>query len=193
MNKRRTMIYAGIVFAIAVLFILIAKSFGFWSLLTAFVLAVVLGIGLDRIFSKKETEKSTQAPASPPNKTAERLESLIQLNLTLRRDSNRDDEIVGLVESVIDALNVLVPKLNSEHPSSDLTFQINRVVDEYLLTTVVNFLKLSTASRANQKEALMASLADVQARVQELTSRIDHLDEVKFDVEAQMLSTIVNN
>lgn len=193
MNKRRTLIYIGIVFAIAVVFVVLTGSFGFWSLLMALITAVFCGTLVSHLLSRKETAKSTPVPEPAPDKTAQRLNSLVSLNLKLRKDPDRDDEVVSLVEEIIDALSELVAKLNSQHPSSDLTYQINRVADEYLLTTVNKFLELSPASRAQKKKALTESLTALKERIQVIVSRIDTLAESEFSMEAKMLKTLVEN
>lgn len=192
MKKKVMFILA--VFAIALVLLLLISKLSMGTLFGAVITAIVAGLLLENYFSKKEkADAPEKRPEPKPNKTEQQLNALVQLNLKLRKDPDRDDDLLSSIEKIIDTLNSVLPRLNEDHPSSDLTYQMGRVVDEYLLTAINNFLRLSVDSRNAKKAELIKSLNSLEERLADILKRIDSLAESDFEVDSEMLKSFVEN
>lgn len=193
---KKKVMYILAIFAIALVLLLLISKLSIGTLFGAVIIAIVAGLLLENYFSKKEkADASEKQPGEKPkpNRTKKQLNALVQLNLKLRKDPDRDDDLLSSIEKIIDTLNSVLPRLNEDHPSSNLTYQMGRVVDEYLLTAINNFLKLSVDSRNAKKAELIVSLNSLEERLADILKRIDSLAESDFEVDSEMLKSFVEN
>jgi hypothetical protein len=126
---------------------------------TAIFLIAVIGF---TIYIKKNkaqagAAKKSASPSIPPRVEASPdqeykliLDSLLSLNIILRKDHDLSKEMTSEIEFIIDDLMVITPSMMERYPSETLTYEIKKIGREHLFKTVKEYLDLSQDSRENQ-------------------------------------------
>lgn len=133
----------------------------------ALAVCVAVAIGLGLLLKKKQTAtpgtpepKTEKQPVSdsPEKEYTEILDSLLNLNLMIRKDPTFDQEMVVRIEEIIDDLKAIVPAMMERYPGETLTYEIKKIGLTHLHKTVKEFLDLSADSRQRQNETFLATL-----------------------------------
>ncbi len=147
---------------------------------------VIAGVAVAVMVLKKKkqsTEKNTAtAPAAPPkpqqssdkSQYSDIMDSLIKLNLLLRKDRELSDEIIRDIEGVIDDLAAITPAMMERYPGDALTYEIKKIGKNHLYKTVKEYLDLSSDSRKNQADIFhktITSLHDVTKRSRDIVEK----------------------
>ncbi len=141
--------------------------------ITAMVIAVMT-------LRKKPTKKNTAAAAEAPQKPSDEsqysdiMNSLVKLNLLLRKDRELSIEITRDIEAVIDDLSAITPAMMDRYPGDALTYEIKKIGRDHLYKTVKEYLDLSSDSRKNQADIFhktITSLHDVTKRSRDIVEK----------------------
>jgi len=147
-----------------------------------FIIAVVgFAIMMKNMKVKKAAPKDSPSPpsasrseASPDQEYKTILDSLLRLNLLMRRDIDLPGEMVSEVEAIIDDLTVIIPGMMERYPGETLTYEIKKIGKEHLYKTVKEYLDLSLESRKNQLDIFkktIESLHDVSNRSRDIVEK----------------------
>lgn len=102
------------------------------------------------------------------------LESLLKLNILMRKDNLFSLEITMEIEAIIDDLMAVIPAMMERYPGETLTYEIKKIGREHLYKTVKEYLDLSPDSRKNQFdifEKTIKSLHDVSNRSRDIVEK----------------------
>jgi hypothetical protein len=125
----------------------------------AIVLIAIAGVAIMIINNKKSKEKTdnskTDTPVQKPENSSEQelktiMDSLLSLNLLLRKDNDFPDTMRETIESIIDDLIMITPSMMDRYPGETLTYEIKKIGKNHLYKTVKEYLDLSLESRENQ-------------------------------------------
>ncbi|MBC2705957.1 hypothetical protein [Desulfobacula sp.] len=151
----------------------------------AIAIILIAGIGF-AIMIKKGKAKGTAAKDSPQPSPAPRsetspdqeykavLDSLLNLNILMRKDRNLPVEMTAEIEAIIDDLMAITPEMMERYPGETLTYEIKKIGREHLYKTVKEYLDLSQDSRKNQFdifEKTIKSLHDVSNRSRDIVEK----------------------
>lgn len=142
--------------------------------------AIVFAMAMKNKTKKKAPVQSNavspQKPAedSPQTQLTQIMDSLLKLNLLIRKDPDLSDTIVEEVEAIIDDLGAVIPAMMERYPGEALTYEIKKIGREHLYKTVKEYLDLSLESRTAQKDIFMTtirSLHDVSKRSRDIVEK----------------------
>ena len=150
---------------------------------TAIFLIVIIGFA---IYMKKNKAKGTaskqsaspslapKTETSPDQEYKAILDSLLKLNILLRKDIDLSKEMTGEIEAVIDDLMVITPSMMERYPGETLTYEIKKIGRNHLYKTVKEYLDLSLDSRKNQFDMFkktIGNLHDVSNRSRDIVEK----------------------
>lgn len=131
----------------------------------------------------------TEAPVESRGKTyIDILDSLLELNILLRKDRTISIDIVFRIEAVIDDLMVTIPQMLERYPGETLTYELKKIGEDHLYKTVKEFMDLSEQSRNKQFEIFkktIDSLHDVSKRSRDI---VEQNETAEFKTMANFLS-----
>lgn len=131
----------------------------------------------------------TEAPVESREQTyTDILDSLLKLNILLRKDRTISIDIVSRIEAVMDDLMVTIPKMLERYPGETLTYELKKIGKDHLYKTVKEFMDLSEQSRNNQFEIFkktIDSLHDVSKRSRDI---VEKNETAEFKTMANFLS-----
>ena len=120
-------------------------------------------------------ESTSPPPASTPDQEYKIiLDSLLNLNILLRKDPGLSVEMTGEIEAIIDDLMVITPSMMERYPGETLTYEIKKIGREHLYKTVKEYLDLSQESRENQFDMFkktIESLHEVSNRSRDIVEK----------------------
>ncbi|WDP91381.1 MAG: hypothetical protein HUN04_17410 [Desulfobacter sp.] len=146
-------------------------------------LASVIGFGLlmrnmrDKGFKAKESDLQPPPPPrtdSPEVEFTKILDSLLKLNLMIRKDGQFQQNMILYIEEIIDDLKSVIPAMMERYPGETLTYELKKIGSAHLYNTVKEFLDLSLESRENQFKAFeetINNLHDVSRRAREIVEK----------------------
>ena len=123
--------------------------------------------------SQAQKPPASQEPA-PENAYKEITESLIQLNLLIRKDPVLSKEMTLEIEAIIDDLAAVIPAMMDRYPGEALTYEIKKIGRDHLYKTVKEYLDLSPESRGHQLKMFqqtIGSLHDVSKRSRDIVEK----------------------
>jgi 3',5'-cyclic AMP phosphodiesterase CpdA len=131
------------------------------------------------IKAKESTSKESPPPAprpetSPDQEYTDILNSLLSLNILLRKDNALSNELTQKIEAIIDDLMVITPSMMERYPGDTLTYEIKKIGKTHLFKTVKEYLDLSLESRKNQLDIFkktIESLHDVSNRSRDIVEK----------------------
>jgi len=160
-------------------------------------MAALIGFGLlmkrFRAEGIKMAEKQEAPPVQTPSKSPEDefeeiLDSLLRLNLMIRKDPDFSKGMVLKIEEIIDDLKVVTPAMMERYPGESLTYEIKKIGLAHLHKTVKEFLDMSIQSRQNQLETFqktIQSLHDVSHRSRDI---VENNETAEFKTMAHFLA-----
>lgn len=164
--------------------------------LTATVLASVASLivfAAAYVGRKQSAPSPTQATAPPSaeeqavTKYRNALQGALQLNLDVRNDDGVAATIRAEVEAIIDQARHLLPRLYREWPTSELTWEVTRVIDDYLPKLIAPYFTLSPAQRAAREGELNDGLRRLRENLAETGVTIESRDVNRFAASASFL------
>ncbi|MCP3875935.1 MAG: hypothetical protein GY699_22630 [Desulfobacteraceae bacterium] len=153
--------------------------------MTMIIAAIVLiaVIGLVIMIKKNKETKPKDNTSPPPVPKAEPspdqdykviLNSLLSLNILMRKDKDFPLEMTQEIEAIIDDLMAITPSMMERYPSETLTYEIKKIGTAHLYKTVKEYLDLSVESRTNQFDMFkktIQSLHDVSNRSRDIVEK----------------------
>lgn len=146
-----------------------------------FIAVIGFAIMMKNMKAKKTAPKAKPSPSSAPRSEPSPdqaykaiLDSLLNLNILLRKDAELSVEMTGKIEAIIDDLMVITPSMMERYPGETLTYEIKKIGREHLYKTVKEYLDLSPDSRKNQFDIFkktIESLHDVSNRSRDIVEK----------------------
>ena len=102
------------------------------------------------------------------------MDSLLSLNILMRKDRDFSSKMRGEVEAVIDDLTMITPAMMDRYPGETLTYEIKKIGKNHLYKTVKEYLDLSLESRKNQLdtfEKTIKSLHEISNRSRDIVEK----------------------
>ncbi|MCD4678653.1 MAG: hypothetical protein K8S18_22105 [Desulfobacula sp.] len=156
-------------------------------IVTIILLIAVIGfaIMMKNVKANKTTSKDSTSPLSAPgsetspDQSHDReyktiLDSLLKLNILMRKDIDLSIEMTCEIEAIIDDLMVITPAMMERYPGETLTYEIKKIGREHLYKTVKEYLDLSQTSRKNQFDVFkktIESLHEVSNRSRDIVEK----------------------
>lgn len=153
------------------------------SIIAIIVLVAVVGgfLTFKNMNRKKTASAAPPSPAeptsteeSPKDQLKKILDSLVQLNLLIRKDAGISNELTLEIEAIIDDLATIIPAMMERYPGETLTYEIKKIGKEHLYRTVKEYLDLSDDSRTNQADIFkktIESLHEVSKRSRDIVEK----------------------
>ncbi len=160
-------------------------------------LASVIGFGLLMKHLRKKGFRTTENPIQPtqppPGDTPEVeytkiLDTLLKLNLMVRKDRHLPHALILQIETIIDDLKAVVPAMMERYPGETLTYEIKKIGNTHLYKSVKEYLDLSDESRESQLpvfEETIKNLHEVCHRSREI---VEKNETAEFKTMAHFLS-----
>ncbi len=160
----------------------------------AIVIIAVVGIAIvmknrsdKKDFPKESSPPSSQKP-SPDKEYKAILDSLLGLNLLMRKDKDLSVEITTEIESIIDDLMVITPAMIERYPGETLTYEIKKIGKEHLYKTVKEYLDLSIESRKNQLDIFNKTIKNLHEVSNRSRSIVEKNETAEFKTMANFLA-----
>ncbi len=146
-------------------------------------LASVIGFGLLMKRLRKQGFRTKTNPVTPtpptPSDTPEEeyikiLDTLLKLNLLIRKDRHLPNALILQIETIIDDLKAVVPAMMERYSGETLTYEIKKIGNTHLHKTVKEYLDLSNESREAQLpvfEETIKNLHEVCHRSREIVEK----------------------
>jgi len=185
LNSKNLFISVLILIALAVLLSL------FLSLSISLVIAVVIAVVFYLLFTGSDGggDSDDTVDAKEPDETEVGIESLLMLNIELRKcimpESVRDQ-----FEQIIDQLLALLPEINQTGAEGELAWVINRMATEYLPEKSVRpYIKLDDSARhdAATITSVEEGLAGMKAELTEVETILASRQNSEFNAKAKFL------
>ncbi len=149
------------------------------NIAVAVLIIAVIGFALflRRKSASQGTALPTPSPRSGPSPDQEYgaiLDSLLKLNILMRKDKDFPDEMVKDIEAVIDDLMAITPLMMERYPGETLTYEIKKIGMTHLYKTVKEYLDLSQESRKAQLDIFkktIESLREVSNRSRDIVEK----------------------
>lgn len=142
---------------------------------------IIAVIGFAIFLRKKSASQSTAAPTpspmsgpSPDQEYGAILDSLLKLNILMRKDKDFSEDMIKEIEVVIDDLMVITPAMMEQYPGETLTYEIKKIGRTHLFKTVKEYLDLSPESRKTQFDIFnktIESLREVSNRSRDIVEK----------------------
>jgi len=156
-------------------------------IVTAVFLIAIIGfaIMMKNVKAMKTAIEDSPSPSSAPRSETSPgpshdqeykaiLDSLLNLNILMRKDEKLPVEMTGEIEAIIDDLMAITPEMMERYPGETLTYEIKKIGRKHLYKTVKEYLDLSQDSRKNQFdmfEKTIKSLHDVSDRSRDIVEK----------------------
>jgi len=141
--------------------------------------------------SEKKSSSSSLtsgAETSPEQEYKMILESLLNLNILLRKDIDFSKEMTGEIEAIIDDLMVITPSMMERYPSEALTYEIKKIGREHLYKTVKEYLDLSRDSRKNQFDIFKKTIENLHEVSNRSRDIVEKNETAEFKTMANFLA-----
>jgi len=164
---------------------------------TAIFLIAIIGFA---IYMKKNKTKGTastksasssfapKAETSPDQEYKAVLNSLLKLNILLRKDIDLSMEMTGEIEAIIDDLMVITPSMMERYPGESLTYEIKKIGREHLYKTVKEYLDLSQDSRKNQLDMFKKTIENLHGVSNRSRDIVEKNETAEFKTMANFLA-----
>jgi hypothetical protein len=153
------------------------------SIAAVIILIAVTGFAIMKKMRKNKEENQNNStpdtPASKPEDSSEQelksiMDSLLNLNILMRKDRDFPSKMTGTVEAVIDDLTMITPAMMERYPGESLTYEIKKIGKNHLYKTVKEYLDLSLESRKSQLdifEKTIKSLHEISNRARDIVEK----------------------
>jgi hypothetical protein len=139
-------------------------------------------VGADKARLTEPEEPSIEEIIAPHN------QALVELNLSIRNDADRDDGVVSKMEIIIDLIVKLLPEVNSRFPMEKTTYLVNQAALKYLADLIEPYMKLDKADRADKRADLMTTLDAIETDLKKIEDIIRRADLTTFKIEGLFLA-----
>ena len=161
-----------------------------------FLIAVIgLAIMMKKVKAKKTASKNSTSPSSAPRPETSPdqeykaiLDSLLKLNILLRKDIDLSKEMTGEIEAVIDDLMVITPSMMERYPGETLTYEIKKIGRNHLYKTVKEYLDLSLDSRKNQFAMFQKTIGNLHEVSNRSRDIVEKNETAEFKTMANFLA-----
>lgn len=159
----------------------------------ALVAAIVAGIYIARKQQKNAAPFESRAEDAPQDKSGDKayaqiLESLLALNLMMRKDPYLPLETIQKIEGVIDDIITVVPSLMERYPGEALTFEIKRIGQTHLHKIIKEYLDLSRDSRQAQESIFEKTVKNLQNIITRSRDVVEKNETAEFKTMANFLA-----
>lgn len=125
---------------------------------------------------------------SPDQEYKAILDSLLKLNILLRKDKYLSMEMTGEIEAIIDDLMVITPSMIERYPGETLTYEIKKIGREHLYKTVKEYLDLSQDSRKNQFDIFKKTIGNLHEVSNRSRDIVEKNETAEFKTMANFLA-----
>ncbi len=160
----------------------------------AIVIIAVVGIAIvmKNNSDKKTTPKETSPPPSqkpaPDQEYKTILDSLLSLNVLMRKDKDLSNDMTLEIESIIDDLMVITPAMIEQYPGETLTYEIKKIGKEHLYKTVKEYMDLSVESRKAQLDIFNKTIENLHEVSNRSRSIVEKNETAEFKTMANFLA-----
>ena len=164
---------------------------------TAIFLIAIIGFAVYRRKNKDRADaaKDNASPPVPPRTRTSPdqeykiiLDSLLNLNILLRKDPDLSKEMTDKIEAIIDDLMVITPGMMERYPSETLTYEIKKIGREHLFRTVKEYLDLSADSRSNQFDMFKKTIENLHEVSNRSRDIVEKNETAEFKTMANFLA-----
>lgn len=160
------------------------------SLIISILIAVVFYLLAGYLTSKSDSsDKDHSAEATPKSETELGVESLLTINIQLRK-CIMPAEVRNAFEEIIDQLLDLLPKVNLAGPDGELAWVINRMATEYLPEKSIKpYIALAEDARNDEATitAVEEGLSGMKSELAEVESMLASRQTSEFNSKAKFL------
>ena len=161
-----------------------------------FLIAIIaLAIYMKKNKAKGTASKQSASPSLPPKAETSPdqeykaiLDSLLKLNILLRKDIDLSKEMTGEIEAVIDDLMVITPSMMERYPGETLTYEIKKIGRNHLYKTVKEYLDLSLDSRKNQFAMFQKTIGNLHEVSNRSRDIVEKNETAEFKTMANFLA-----
>ena len=159
-------------------------------------LGSVIGFGLLMKHLRKEGFKAKENPVSPPPPPQEQdpeaefkaiLDSLLRLNLMIRKDRHFPKPLILNIEEIIDDLKAVIPSMMERYSGETLTYELKKIGKTHLYKTVKEYLDLSPSSRDVQKAAFEKTITNLHNVCHRSREIVEKNETAEFKTMAHFL------
>lgn len=157
--------------------------------------AIVAGIYIARkqnkapaVFESKVEDTPAPRTQSGDKEYTQILESLLALNLLMRKDPYLPLETIQKIEAVIDEISIITPLLMDRYPGEALTFEIKRIGLNHLHKIVKEYLDLSRDSRQEQAGVFEATVKNLQKIIARSRDVVEKNEIAEFKTMATFIA-----
>ncbi len=157
------------------------------------VLGAALGVGL--LMMKKKNQETPAQPAPPPrpaqtpgDEFKEIMDSLLMLNLMVRKDPGLAPDLTEEIEAIIDDLKSVIPPMMEQYPGEALTYELKKIGLTHLKKIVKEFLDLSPDSRRAQDSIFKNSIQSLHEVTKRSRQIIENNETAEFKTMAHFLA-----
>lgn len=146
------------------------------------------------IDKEKGSKTSPENEPEPKNESEQSIESLLNINITLRK-SIMPVNMRDSFEEIIDQLIELLPKINEASPEGELAWVINRMATEYLPEKSIKpYLSLSGEERHDQTtiDKVIESLSGMKSELDDVKDILKQRKTNEFNTKAKFLKQRFN-
>ncbi|MGL1901597.1 MAG: hypothetical protein OCC49_05645 [Fibrobacterales bacterium] len=127
---------------------------------------------------KKEGQNDTLIPV---------LQRLSIVNLAIRTTYGVPSEVITAVERLIDSLVESLPRLHDDHPSTEITWVVEKIANDHLMGLVEKYCALSGSEKESTVESFLSALSGLEKELAKINGLMNENDKAAFDTEAIFL------
>ncbi len=140
---------------------------------------------------KQDNMKAAQpepASSDPDKEYASILETLLKLNIMIRKDIELPVQMVEKTEAVIDDLVAVIPQMMERYPGETLTYELKKTGSTHLFKTVKEYLDLSEQSRKAQYEIFGQTIGSLHEICRRARNIVEKNETAEFKTMANFLA-----
>ena len=135
----------------------------------------------------KQTQSTVSEPQSPVDPTIPLLESLVALNVSIR-ERVLPAQALETTERVIDKLRELLPEMNTNYKGNDLTWEVNRSAEDYLVRIVTPYVAMNSQDRQDKLDEFLQGVNSLETALDEVLDVVRNHKQGEFSVKAKFLN-----
>lgn len=154
------------------------------SMLAAIVITAIRNLLARSSESGENIKTATPPPVSDPSEQL--LEKCVAILLECKLSGLAPIPLSQL-EQLVERLIEVLPRLNSEHVGSELTFTVNKIAGEYLQQVTSAYLGLTPESKAGQEAEIISVISGLCAEVNDIRGLLDSQSSSEFKTHARFI------
>ena len=179
-----------------VLFVFSLPAFAIGVIIGGIIVGWIMGMALkkdvEKIKQEVEDIKAAAEKKKKPDKGEILEKSLINLNSFIRL-KEFSDEMIKKIETIIDKLIDLLPKLNQNHPTSNMTIIANNITTDYLPKIVKEFSEMSPENRGKAKSTFSNNVSSMENDIDRMMDHLEKREVDDFEIESVFLQSRFGN